>query len=146
VNGELGPQTSDADDEQQNYGLNAVWQSSSATRVEGRAYYARYDEISVGQLAPPRNTPVEPGTLHQRLGKLDATLSQVIGNRQFLPNGGQIAIVGSIAFVMTLEIARTHPFSGFRMFTGLSLTIRRLIAWMRRRRRKESYRGAGRRR
>jgi outer membrane receptor for ferrienterochelin and colicins len=89
VNGELGPQTSDTDDEQQNYGLTAVWQNSSTTRVEGRAYYARYDEITVGQLAPPRNTPVEPGTLHQRLGKLDATLSQVVGSRQFLQVGGE---------------------------------------------------------
>jgi outer membrane receptor for ferrienterochelin and colicins len=69
--------------------LTAVWQNSSASRLEGRAYYARYDEISLGQLAPPRNTPVEPGTLHQRLGKLDATLSQVVGSRQYLQVGGE---------------------------------------------------------
>lgn len=89
VNGELGPQTSDTDDEQQNYGLTATWQNSSSTRVEGRGYYARYDEIAIGQLAPPRNTLVDPATLHQRLGKLDATLSQVVGSRQFLQIGSE---------------------------------------------------------
>ncbi len=87
--GELGPQTSAIDEESQNYGLTGDWQIDPRTALQVRGYFARFDEISLGELAPPANTPLEPGNLFERLGKVDATLSRILGERQFLQAGGE---------------------------------------------------------
>jgi hypothetical protein len=53
----------------------ATWQIDTRTALQARGYFARFDEISKGTLAHPANTPLESGTLHERLGKVDATVS-----------------------------------------------------------------------
>jgi outer membrane receptor for ferrienterochelin and colicins len=87
--GELGPQTSEIDEESQNYGLTADWQIDPRTALQVRGYFARFDEVSLGQLAPPANTPLEPGNLFERLGKIDLMWSRILGKRQFLQAGGE---------------------------------------------------------
>jgi outer membrane receptor for ferrienterochelin and colicins len=87
--GELGPQTSDVDEESQNYGLTADWQINTRTALQARGYFARFDEITNGRLAPPANLPLESGTLHERLGKVDATVSTLLGEHQYLQVGGE---------------------------------------------------------
>ncbi len=87
--GELGPQISTTDDQSQNYGLTGDWQLNSRLTLQARGYFARYDEETVGNLAPPRNTPLAPGNLYERFGKLDATLGVLLGNGNFLQVGGE---------------------------------------------------------
>ncbi len=87
--GEEGAQFNDINDEAQNYGLTADWQLDPRTSLQARGYFARFDEISRGQLAPPRNTILPDGNLFERLGKLDATFTRVIGERQLLQAGGE---------------------------------------------------------
>ncbi len=87
--GELGSQTSDIDEESQNYGLTANWQINTRTTLQARGYFARFDELSNGKLALPLNVPLAPDTLHERLGKVDATVSTLLGERQYLQIGGE---------------------------------------------------------
>ncbi|MEW6129640.1 MAG: TonB-dependent receptor [Acidobacteriota bacterium] len=87
--GELGSQTNDIDEESQNYGLTADWQIDGRTTLQARGYFAKFDEISNGRLAPSLNTPLTPGTLHERLGKVDATLGRILGERQLVQIGGE---------------------------------------------------------
>jgi outer membrane receptor for ferrienterochelin and colicins len=89
VNGESGPQYNDVDDESQNYGLTGDWALDGRTALQVRGYFARYDEINTGSLAPPLNTPLPDGDLFERYGKVDATFSRIIGERQFLQIGGE---------------------------------------------------------
>jgi outer membrane receptor for ferrienterochelin and colicins len=87
--GELGPQTSLIEDQSQNYGLTGDWQINARISLQARGYFARYDEESSGNLAPPRNTPLPPGNLYERYGKIDATMGALIGSRNFLQVGGE---------------------------------------------------------
>lgn len=48
-----------------------------------------YAEDSTGRLAPPRSAPLEPGTLEERFGKVDFTVSHIIGSRQMLQAGAE---------------------------------------------------------
>lgn len=88
-NGELGPQEDHIDDSTINTNLQADWQPRVTTSVQARAYAARYDERSTGRLAPPASTPLAPGELAQRLYKLDASVSQIVGSRQQLQGGAE---------------------------------------------------------
>ncbi|CDM64293.1 TonB-dependent receptor [Pyrinomonas methylaliphatogenes] len=87
--GEQGDQINWTDEESQNYGLNAEWQMNARTTVQARGYFARFDEISRGRLAPPLNTALPDGNLFERFGKADATITRIIGERQLLQAGGE---------------------------------------------------------
>ncbi len=87
--GEQGDQINWTDEESQNYGLNAEWQMNARTTVQARGYFARFDEISRGRLAPPLNTALPDGNLFERFGKADATIARIIGERQLLQAGGE---------------------------------------------------------
>ncbi|HEY8550815.1 MAG TPA: TonB-dependent receptor, partial [Vicinamibacterales bacterium] len=88
-NGELGPQEDDIVDRTVNAGVSADWRLRPTSALQVRAYHARYDEESTGFLAPPASTPLDPGALRERLSKLDASFSQVIGSRQQLQVGAE---------------------------------------------------------
>jgi outer membrane receptor for ferrienterochelin and colicins len=87
VNGESGPQFNDVNDQSQNYGVTGDWAIDDRTNLQMRGYFARFDEITTGSLPPPANTILPDGDLFERYGKLDATLSRVLGERQFFQAG-----------------------------------------------------------
>jgi outer membrane receptor for ferrienterochelin and colicins len=67
--------------------LMANWLAGTRTTIEARGYSSRYAEDTAGRLAPPRSTPLEPGTLDQRFVKMDVALAHTIGSRQMLQGG-----------------------------------------------------------
>ncbi len=85
--GELGPQEDDIDERLLNVGTTADWLVTPGTTVQVRGYHARFDEDSSARLAPPASTPLEPGRLDERLTRGEASLSQVLGNRQVVQAG-----------------------------------------------------------
>ncbi len=87
--GELGPQYDDDREESQGYGTTADWQATPFTSLQARGYFGRYAENLISALTAPSNQTLEPGTLHETLSKLDATISHVLGNRQFVQVGGE---------------------------------------------------------
>lgn len=89
VVGEQGAQFNNQDQQSQDYGLTADWQIDARTNLQARGYFARFDEITRGSLAPPKNTILPDGNLYERLGKIDATISRLIGERQFAQFGGE---------------------------------------------------------
>lgn len=86
-NGELGPQEDDIRDRALSVNLASNWLIARNTTLEARGYVSTYSEESSGRLAPPRSTPLEPGTLDQRFGKVDLTMTHTIGARQMLQAG-----------------------------------------------------------
>ncbi len=88
-NGESGPQEDEIDDRTLN--VNAVfdWLPRATTSVQSRVYISRYDEDSTARLAPPASTPLDPGALDERVLKVDASVSQVIGLRQQIQGGAE---------------------------------------------------------
>lgn len=88
-NGELGPQEDDIRDRTLNVNLTGSWVAGPSTTLEARGYLSRYWEDATGRLAPPRSTPLEPGTLEERFGKVDLSLAHAIGSRQMLQIGAE---------------------------------------------------------
>jgi outer membrane receptor for ferrienterochelin and colicins len=86
-NGELGPQEDDVREEALSLNLTANWLAGTNTTIAARGYVSSYAEDSAGRLAPPRSTPLEPGTLDQRFVKTDVSLAHAIGSRQMLQGG-----------------------------------------------------------
>jgi hypothetical protein len=89
VVGELGLQASAVADDAQNYGLTSDWRPSARTAVQVRGYLGRYDEVSDNTLLAAGAPPIPRDELYERLGKLDATVSQVLGERQLLQVGAE---------------------------------------------------------
>lgn len=89
VVGELGLQQSAVAEDAQNYGLTADWRPSARTTVQGRGYSGRFDEASDNTLLRPGAPSIPRDELHERLGKLDATVSHVWGDRQLLQLGAE---------------------------------------------------------
>lgn len=87
--GELGLQQSAVADDAQNYGLTADWRPSARTTVQARDYLGRFDEVSDNTLLRPGVSSIPKDELHERLGKLDATVSHVWGERQLLQFGAE---------------------------------------------------------
>lgn len=87
-NGELGPQHDDDREQSQNYGLTADWQAAQGTRLQARGYFARYDEKLTNQLTSAPTVPLV-GTVQERLGKIDATVSNILVDRQVIQAGGE---------------------------------------------------------
>lgn len=86
-NGELGAQEDVIDEQTVNLNLQADWLPRTGTAIQARGYLARYDERSTATLAPPVSTVLAPGELRERLYKVDASFSQVLGGRQQLQGG-----------------------------------------------------------
>jgi outer membrane receptor for ferrienterochelin and colicins len=86
-NGELGPQEDDVREHALSGNMTANWLAGTSTTIEARGYVSSYAEDAAGRLAPPRSTPLEPGTLDQRLVKADLSVAHTIGSRQMLQGG-----------------------------------------------------------
>lgn len=86
-NGELGPQEDKIDDSTFNTNVQVDWLPRTDTTVQARGYYARYDESSTARLAPPASTALDPGALDERLFKVDASMSRLLGTRQLIQGG-----------------------------------------------------------
>jgi outer membrane receptor for ferrienterochelin and colicins len=87
--GELGLQRDDIDDASQNLGLTVDWQAGPRTAVQARAYHARYDETDDNRLLDEAGPALENGELRERLHKLDASASHVVGERHLLQGGAE---------------------------------------------------------
>jgi outer membrane receptor for ferrienterochelin and colicins len=88
-NGELGPQEDDIREDALSVNTTAHWLVGGNTTFEGRGYLSAYSEESAGRLAPPRSTPLAPGTLDERFGKVDLSVAHTIGSRQMLQAGAE---------------------------------------------------------
>ena len=88
-NGELGPQEDDIRERAMSGNVTANWLAGPRTSIEARGYMSTYSEAATGRLAPPRSTPLEPGSLEQRFGKADVTIAHTIGTRQMLQAGAE---------------------------------------------------------
>lgn len=88
-NGELGPQEDDIREAALSVNATARWLVGGNTTFEGRGYLSSYSEESAGRLAPPLSTPLAPGTLDERFGKVDLTVAHTIGARQMLQAGAE---------------------------------------------------------
>lgn len=85
--GETGLVDSKYNDSVQNYALVADAILTSTTTLQLRAYSARYDENgSLGSIANP-SAPPALSNLNERYKRLDGTISQQWGARQFLQGG-----------------------------------------------------------
>lgn len=87
VVGEAGLQRSEVDDDAQNYGLGAEWRPAPRTSVQARGYFGRYDERGDNLLLASSGPTLPRDELRERLGKLDLTLVQVLGERQLVQAG-----------------------------------------------------------
>jgi outer membrane receptor for ferrienterochelin and colicins len=89
VVGEQGLQRSDVAEDAQNHGLTADWRPSARSTLQVRGYHARFDELSDATLLAPGAPAVPRDELHERLGKLDATLTRIAGERHLLQAGAE---------------------------------------------------------
>lgn len=89
VVGEAGLQTSVIAEDSQNYGLTLDWQAGARTSAQARAYYSRFDELSDGALVATGRV-LARDQLFEQLGKLDASLAHVVGERQLLQAGAEL--------------------------------------------------------
>lgn len=87
--GEEGNQFNDISEAAQSYGLTADWQINQRTALQLRGYFARFDEITRGNLNNPTRTALPDGNLFERLGQIDGMISYVWGERQLIQFGGE---------------------------------------------------------
>jgi len=84
--GETGPTQGLYNDSTQNYTIAGDFLPTNSTTLQIRAYSARYDENSrLDSIGPP--APPAFANLNQRYQRLDATVGQQIGTRNFLQAG-----------------------------------------------------------
>lgn len=84
--GETGPVRGIYNDSVQNYALVADFIPTTSTTLQLRAYSARYDENSrLDSLSAP--APPALANLNQRYRRLDGTISQQLGSKNFLQGG-----------------------------------------------------------
>lgn len=76
-----------SNDSVQSYALAGEFLLTSSTILQARAYATRYDENSKSNLAEANAPAFGFANLNERYHRLDATLSQQIGSRQFLQGG-----------------------------------------------------------
>jgi outer membrane receptor for ferrienterochelin and colicins len=86
-NGEVGPQEDDIRDQALSANIRGQWLVGGNTSVEARGYLSTYSEDARGQLAPPRSTPLEPGVVEERFGKVDVTVARQIRANHMLQGG-----------------------------------------------------------
>lgn len=83
--GELGPQSDDLHDSTFNSGVTANWLVTPLATVQVRGYHARYDEDTTSIIAADGSQTI--GGLHERLSKVEGSVSYVLGARQHLQGG-----------------------------------------------------------
>jgi outer membrane receptor for ferrienterochelin and colicins len=88
--GEEGNLESSTNEDSQSFNLAADWQINKRAAAQIRGYLARWDEISNSLLFPTK-TPITPGNLFERYGKVDGSVSYLLGERQFIQAGGEWA-------------------------------------------------------
>jgi outer membrane receptor for ferrienterochelin and colicins len=88
--GEEGNLDSTIDEDSQSFNLAADWQINKRAAAQIRGYSARWDEITNSVLSPT-NTPIAPGNLFERYGKVDGSFSYLLGERQYIQTGGEWA-------------------------------------------------------
>jgi outer membrane receptor for ferrienterochelin and colicins len=125
-NGELGPQEDDITDDTVSLNVAADWAVRPTTTLQARGYMSRFDERSIGWLAPPSRTPLEPGSLDEDITKYDVSLSTLAGSRQHLQAGVEYwdnayAGVNRIAFDR-VSASTTVGWAQHRMTFGNRLT------------------------
>jgi outer membrane receptor for ferrienterochelin and colicins len=91
VSGDNGLQTNNVKDNAQNYGLTADWSINDRTALQARGYFSRYDEVVRGA-RQINGAAIPEGNLFQRYGKVDATVSHLLGERQFIQAGVEFTI------------------------------------------------------
>lgn len=84
-----GKQFDDTHDITQNYGVTANWTPTSKTVIQARGYFSRYDEYAKTSFANGQSFPDD--NLFQRFGRVDASILQIIGERQIVQVGGEWA-------------------------------------------------------
>ncbi len=87
--GESGPSATLTNDSGQNYGATLSAGLTPSTRMEARAYYGKYDESSSIDILGRGGALDETANLNERLYRLEASLSQVVGSRQLVQGGGE---------------------------------------------------------
>lgn len=86
--GEEGNQESFIDEDAQSFNLAGDWQINERTAMQARGYFTRFDEIT-NSLLLPSGAPIAPGNLFERLGKVDASFSRILGEHQFIQGGAE---------------------------------------------------------
>lgn len=87
LNFRSGQQFDNTRDITQNYGLTANWTPTARTVIQARGYFSRYDEYSKTSFSNGRAFPDD--NLFQRFGRLDASILQIVGERQIVQFGGE---------------------------------------------------------
>jgi outer membrane receptor for ferrienterochelin and colicins len=91
--GELGNQESITDEDLQSYNLQGDWTISNRVTAQARGYLSRFDEIGRNWLsAPTAQYPggrLPDGNLFERYGKVDGSVSAILGERQLLQSGAE---------------------------------------------------------
>ncbi len=85
---EEGNVESFTDEDSQSFNLAGDWQIDDRTAVEARGYFTRFDEITNSFLLSS-GAATQPGNLFERLGKVDASFSRILGERQFIQGGAE---------------------------------------------------------
>jgi outer membrane receptor for ferrienterochelin and colicins len=75
-----------SNDSTQTYALVADWIVDSRTTVQARGYRARYDENNLTRPLGRPEAP-SPANLNERLNRLDATVSRMVGSQHFVQGG-----------------------------------------------------------
>ncbi|MGH9832716.1 MAG: TonB-dependent receptor [Blastocatellia bacterium] len=86
--GEEGNQESFIDEDAQSFNLAGDWQINERTAMQARGYFTCFDEITNSALLPS-GAPIAPGNLFERLGKVDASFSRILGEHQFIQAGAE---------------------------------------------------------
>jgi outer membrane receptor for ferrienterochelin and colicins len=84
--GEEGDLESFIDEDAQSFNLVGDWQVNERTAAQVRGYFSRFDEITNSNLLPS-GAPIAPGNLFERLGKVDGSVSRILGEHQFIQAG-----------------------------------------------------------
>lgn len=86
--GEEGNLESFIDEDAQSFNLTGDWTINERITAQARGYFARFDELTNSNLLPT-NTPIPPGNLFERMGKVDGSVAMILGERQFVQAGGE---------------------------------------------------------
>jgi outer membrane receptor for ferrienterochelin and colicins len=86
--GEEGNLESFIDEDAQSFNLAGDWQINDRTAMQARGYFTRFDELTNSFLSPS-GAPAQPGNLFERMGKVDASFSRILGERQLIQGGGE---------------------------------------------------------
>ncbi len=82
-----GKQFDHTRDKTQSYGLTGNWTPTPKTVIQARGYFSRYDEYTSTSFSNGKSFADD--NLFERFGRLDASVLQIIGERQIAQFGGE---------------------------------------------------------